>query len=223
MDGLALKPLTVDFHEPGFVGQLGTENGFGFWFQLSDDDKQKLGSIWGPANPQALNRYSYARNGPVRYTDPSGHLPHILKAWKEWAVNQHEVVDRWVAKMTATIRSLRDKFVEWAASGAKANLQDVKDYVNSLDLPPESKELLIQSADTAIYFGNNLAADSAKIFEQAAMIGVWLYASGARQQIDSLVRRATDYENSHKDSGGVLSPPPGYSCDSTECVKTSSG
>jgi RHS repeat-associated protein len=26
-----------------------------------------------PYNPQALNRYSYAQNNPVRYTDPSGH------------------------------------------------------------------------------------------------------------------------------------------------------
>jgi len=27
------------------------------------------------ANPQALNRYSYARNSPVNYSDPTGHLP----------------------------------------------------------------------------------------------------------------------------------------------------
>jgi hypothetical protein len=58
MDGVALKGLTVDFHEPGFVSTLGEQNGLGFWFQLSDDDKQQLGSPWGPANPQALNRYS---------------------------------------------------------------------------------------------------------------------------------------------------------------------
>jgi len=28
-----------------------------------------------PGDPQALNRYSYAANNPVRYTDPSGHAP----------------------------------------------------------------------------------------------------------------------------------------------------
>jgi RHS repeat-associated protein len=35
-----LTPLTVDFHEPGFVTTLSGENAFrqdkGFWFQLSD-------------------------------------------------------------------------------------------------------------------------------------------------------------------------------------------
>ncbi len=28
-----------------------------------------------PGNPQALNRYSYALNNPVKYNDPSGHIP----------------------------------------------------------------------------------------------------------------------------------------------------
>jgi hypothetical protein len=57
-----LAPLTVDFHEPGFVAALNGENAFrqskGFFFQLSDDDKQQAKSPWGPLNPQALNRYS---------------------------------------------------------------------------------------------------------------------------------------------------------------------
>jgi hypothetical protein len=36
-----------------------------------------------PGNPQDLNRYSYTRNNPVRYTDPSGHFifaPILLAA-----------------------------------------------------------------------------------------------------------------------------------------------
>jgi len=32
-----------------------------------------------PGNPQALNRYMYVYNNPLRYTDPSGHIPgHFL-------------------------------------------------------------------------------------------------------------------------------------------------
>ncbi len=27
-----------------------------------------------PGNPQALNRYSYVLNNPLRYTDPTGHF-----------------------------------------------------------------------------------------------------------------------------------------------------
>jgi RHS repeat-associated protein len=27
-----------------------------------------------PGNPQALNRYAYAYNNPLRYTDPMGHV-----------------------------------------------------------------------------------------------------------------------------------------------------
>ncbi|WP_322802217.1 RHS repeat-associated core domain-containing protein [Thermoflexus sp.] len=31
-----------------------------------------------PGNPQALNRYAYVYNNPLRYTDPSGHCPWCL-------------------------------------------------------------------------------------------------------------------------------------------------
>ena len=31
--------------------------------------------IPNPANPQSLNRYAYTLNNPLRYTDPSGHIP----------------------------------------------------------------------------------------------------------------------------------------------------
>ncbi|MGV8074554.1 MAG: hypothetical protein AB2L11_08370 [Syntrophobacteraceae bacterium] len=29
--------------------------------------------VQAPADPQTLNRYSYCRNNPLSYTDPSGH------------------------------------------------------------------------------------------------------------------------------------------------------
>ena len=63
MDGVALRPLTVAFHEPGFIATL---NGEG-----AQADKLHWG---GPVNPQVLNRYAYVGNNPMRWTDPSGHV-----------------------------------------------------------------------------------------------------------------------------------------------------
>jgi RHS repeat-associated protein len=74
MEGIALKPLTVDFHEPGFVGGLNQENRQPFWFQMTDEQRQEAPVPWGPQNPQALNRYSYVQNNALRYTDPTGHF-----------------------------------------------------------------------------------------------------------------------------------------------------
>ena len=62
MDGVAVKPLTVGFHETEFLEKLNGENQFSFWFQLSGKQRQQVGSPWGPSNPQALNRYSYVQN-----------------------------------------------------------------------------------------------------------------------------------------------------------------
>ncbi len=69
--------LTVDFHESAFVSSVQGENQQilqkGFWFQLSGQDKQKAKEPWGPDNPQAINRYSYVLNDPLRFDDPTGH------------------------------------------------------------------------------------------------------------------------------------------------------
>jgi hypothetical protein len=73
LQGIALKPLTVDFHEVGFGATLNSENGQLCWFQLSDTQRQQVGDPWGPTNPQALNRYSYVLNAPVRWADAGGH------------------------------------------------------------------------------------------------------------------------------------------------------
>jgi hypothetical protein len=49
----------------------------------SDAVATKVWSTSGAAgNPQELNRYSYALNNPMRYTDPSGHcVPGPLLVW----------------------------------------------------------------------------------------------------------------------------------------------
>ena len=61
----------------GFRARLGGENAQGFWFQLNGRQRQQATPPWGPSNPQALNRYSYVNNNPLRYSDPSGHLVDI--------------------------------------------------------------------------------------------------------------------------------------------------
>lgn len=87
-DTQALSPLTVDFHETQFIDSLGEELRFtqdkGFWFQLKDKDKEseQAKTLWGPKNTQALNRYSYVVNNPLRYNDPSGHAPKRVSAGK---------------------------------------------------------------------------------------------------------------------------------------------
>jgi hypothetical protein len=128
MDGIAVKPLTVDFHEGGFQTKLNQENGLGFWFQLSDDEKKQAGSPWGPVNAQALNRYSYVQNNPMRWTDPSGHTLYLnatqasrlvtmiesLANDLEFAAGIAEKVD--IATAAAYIR---DKIAGYLAAGAE--------------------------------------------------------------------------------------------------------
>jgi len=80
MEGVAVKPLTVGFHETQFLSKVNQENGLGFWFQLDDRARQQAGSPWGPSNPQALNRYSYVQNNPLKYTDPTGHTLYLDQA-----------------------------------------------------------------------------------------------------------------------------------------------
>ena len=69
MNGVALRPLTVDFHEGGLLGGLNSEG--------AHADKLDWG---GPADPQGLNRYSYVRNNPMGANDPSGHSLYLTNA-----------------------------------------------------------------------------------------------------------------------------------------------
>jgi RHS repeat-associated protein len=72
-----LTPLTVGFHETMFLEQANGENRqlmeYGPASNWSGRLKQQLGVPAGPAAPQTLNRFAYANNNPLVYTDPTGH------------------------------------------------------------------------------------------------------------------------------------------------------
>jgi hypothetical protein len=114
MQSIAAKPLTVAFHEGGFLGKLNQESGAPFWFQLGDTQRQQLGSPFGPVNPQALNRYSYVQNNPVKYTDPSGHSVYLT---------HDEAVD--FANM---LNKLADKLESW-----KNTTDSISDIATALE------------------------------------------------------------------------------------------
>jgi RHS repeat-associated protein len=95
MDGIAVKTLTVDFHENAFLNKVNGESKLAFWFQLDKEERKQAGRPWGPANTQALNRYSYVQNNPLKYTDPSGHLGKTVGAQSDtWHLTSQEA--RWL-------------------------------------------------------------------------------------------------------------------------------
>jgi RHS repeat-associated protein len=73
---LTTKRFTGQYHESAIPGGEGLSYYNARWYD------SKLGRFTSadtivpdPANPQDLNRYSYVRNNPLRYVDPSGHEP----------------------------------------------------------------------------------------------------------------------------------------------------
>jgi hypothetical protein len=94
----------------------------------------------GAGNPQALNRYAYVFNNPLKYVDPSGHAPD---AWTErynnahglfwesechcWANGAPEFRDREIA-----YEIFQQDFVSQAMSWIKGHLTDGKIYRQTL-------------------------------------------------------------------------------------------
>jgi RHS repeat-associated protein len=57
-----------------------------------------------PGNPQALNRYSYVYNNPLRYTDPSGHWLESLLDWVCITYDIHQIrTEGWTTENTLAL------------------------------------------------------------------------------------------------------------------------
>jgi len=63
----------------------------------------------GPVNPQDLNRYAYALNNPLKYTDPTGHLPLLPVL---------------IAGGLALLKAIDDGWTAWDAFQATRTLAD---------------------------------------------------------------------------------------------------
>ncbi|MFN8466821.1 MAG: RHS repeat-associated core domain-containing protein [Caldilineaceae bacterium] len=76
---LTTKRFTGQYHEQGLPGAEGLSYYNARWY---DPQLGRFTSpdtiVPGPANPQNLNRYTYAGNNPVVYDDPSGHCPFCV-------------------------------------------------------------------------------------------------------------------------------------------------
>ncbi|NJN16641.1 MAG: hypothetical protein HC822_10390 [Oscillochloris sp.] len=149
MDGVAITPLTIDFHEGGFLGKLNAESAMGFWFELSNDARRQHGSPMGPANPQSLNRYSYVQNNPLRYVDPTGHCPGCVAA-VGWALSiaGFTVSAPIIAAIAAVVSvSLLAVFLsdagnrDWLATQLQGGVTNLRQFINNFLLMARKDDL----------------------------------------------------------------------------------
>jgi RHS repeat-associated protein len=154
MKGIALKPLTVAFHETGFIGQIAQENNQPFWFQMSDKQKQQAGWQWGPRNPQSLNRYSYVGNNPIKYTDPSGHTWYLGQSEARYAAQMfREAARAWrsgheglVGEVLAAAEMVHAKYLQ--SAGKNPALASILSMIGSLvSIYGEGKDFIADQLD----------------------------------------------------------------------------
>ena len=146
-----LTPLTVHLGE--FAAQVNAENRevlrFGAFFQWSSKTRQEHNVPMGPANPQALNRYAYCLNNPVRYTDPSGHwnLEAELSASEAQAIiNLANVLDN-IEIIDAVV-----------VGGALALLENILEATGKLHTKEQNAAEIAAAIDTIRTVNPSLAA-----------------------------------------------------------------
>jgi hypothetical protein len=119
-DQVRLTPLTVGFHEPQFLQVLNAENRellqFGQPAQWGKKTRREHNAPMGPANPQALNRYAYVLNNPLRYVDPTGHFYAEGDLSPEEAQRLIEFLDR-LGDLDLVISLLGEAYAIGSAAG----------------------------------------------------------------------------------------------------------
>jgi RHS repeat-associated protein len=119
------------------------------------------------ANPQALNRYSYAYNNPLRYVDPSGHKPlldpfsgcseagcsghpeHVPKVPEGWSGVDFVNFDNWSRQKAAELAEQRawKDYMDTLFAAAEANLQEsqrvLDEHRRALDAPVDASQVTI--------------------------------------------------------------------------------
>jgi len=110
-DQMRLTPLTVGFHETQFLQVLNAENQellqFGQPSLWSRQTRQEHNLPMGPAIPQALNRYAYVLNSPLRYVDPTGH------DWVRYQVVTHDAWGVYAARLTQHSNKIATRARNW--------------------------------------------------------------------------------------------------------------
>ena len=160
LDGMRYKPYGED-RDTGsslntdrkFTGQTEDEAAGLYWYasRAYDPDTGRFCTpdvvVPEPGNPQALNRYSYVYNNPLKFVDPSGHSPDWFNEdWREEFIEKHkreptglDIAYRY-ASMDATSRGSDWSVGHWVGALERAG----KDIVDSVEraLPSVSVDIV---------------------------------------------------------------------------------
>jgi Colicin E5 ribonuclease domain len=152
--GAQTRQRTVSFGEPGLTLIAAQENRARCWFEMDDRTRDTLGTPFGPADPQTLNRYAYVRNNPVRFTDSTGHYVPCGKMCdvKRWLA-QH--VNKFIAIVlgVADVAIITDKIAKqmparaWTKELAERAMNDPADTAKTVNKATGNKAIKYYDKD----------------------------------------------------------------------------
>jgi hypothetical protein len=117
---------------------------------MNGDARQQHGSPMGPANPQALNRYSYVQNNPLKYTDPSGHQlvrgQHVLDAWEQWHIEEQRRIDQKYAQSSQALHDFIQDLIVQIENGIAMRADQLREMINQIK-DVNAKNALLAAVD----------------------------------------------------------------------------